>query len=237
MHMLADVVHNLPGILGTGRISARSGPDGWPGPGTFTFYWLWTTASPAQKNWLIEQLQNLEYDYTYLDRYGEWPVYTEPPTSLSLRPGGWRRPYDATSVRIVPTETLANLLTEEFARGLTSKRSDRLIAHLKPGATHTVIPNQPDDIFFGPRRQGIWEYRVLQQMEDGALIDGHLRAFRTTIAELPPSAAKLKRLYLAALPLGHARDTGLWFRDHQSADPNCPRCAAHPQRPIPLADI
>ncbi|GAB3931825.1 hypothetical protein GCM10029976_036800 [Kribbella albertanoniae] len=234
---LADVVHNLPGLLGGGRIGARSGPPGWPGPGTFTFYWLWTTASPAQKAWLIEQFKDLGFDYTYLKTYGEWPVRAEPPTSLSLRRGGWRRPYDASSVRVVSTATLARLMTEAFDRDLTSKSYESSIAHLKPDATHVLLPRHPGDNFFSARRDGVWEYRVLQRMSDDALIDCHLIAFRSSIAALPVDISRIEQLRLAALPESNARDTGLWFRDHRVAQPDCPECSPDLFASISLEDL
>ncbi|MFC9690707.1 hypothetical protein ACFTSF_19310 [Kribbella sp. NPDC056951] len=237
IHLLADVVHNLPSLLGGGRIGARSGPPGWPGPGTFDFYYLWTTASTAQKAWLIEQFEDLGYDYAYLDTYGEWPVRTEPSTSLSLRRGGWRRPYGISSVRIVSTATLARLMTEAFDRGLTSKSYKSSIAHLKADATHVLLPRHPDENFFSARRDGVWEYRVLQRMSDDALIDCHLIALRSSIAALPVDISRIEQLRLAALPESHARDTYLWFRDHKVVQPDCPECPPESHASISLEDL
>jgi hypothetical protein len=227
IRMLADTVHNLPAILDDGERR-----DAWPGPGFHTFYWMWSTASPAQKRRLILQFSEMGYDYSYLDQIGPWPVYSAPATGLSLRRGGWRIPRDISSVKAIDTATAASLKTEAYEHGLSGgKCADWLIAHLDPLGTHVLVPKRSDDVFFGPKQDGVWEYRALLCMLDGAVVVGNLRATRDSTSAVPAGLSQRQQMRLAALPTGHDRDVYLWSRDHKSAEPDRPLCATLPQPP------
>jgi hypothetical protein len=67
---LADIVHNLPGLL-------RDGEHGKEPYGYHTFRWMWETASAGQRTWLITQFEALHYDYSYLGK---------PPSPAPRRP-------------------------------------------------------------------------------------------------------------------------------------------------------
>lgn len=219
IRMLADTIHNLPGVFDRG-----TEPHGWPGPGHYAFYYLWTTASPIQKEWLASTFSENGYDYSYLDRMDRWPAYTEPATHLSVRRGSWRVPWEPSSVKVIDTATYAALLTEEFEGGLSPKRPDLLIAHLDPDATHVLMPRRPDDNFFGPKQDGVWEYRALIRMYDGELIVDGLRARTERIRAVPAGVSQREQVRLASLPVGRDRDTYLWLRDHRVSRPDCPLC-------------
>lgn len=226
IRMLADAVHNLPGgVLGGGERG-----NAWPGEGYHTFYWMWATASPAQKRWLVSQFQEMGYDHTYLDQVGAWPVYTQPATRLSLRRGGMQMPHDVASVKAVDTQTFARLATEAYERGLTGgKRADWLIAHLDPQGTHLVLPKRTDDVFFGAKVDGVWEYRCLLRMFDGAIVVGGLRTERASVDAVPAGLTRREQVRVAALPRGHDRGVYLWGRDHNATEPDCARCASTEQ--------
>src|SRR5262249_11960048 len=113
-----------------------------------------------------------------------------------------------------------------YERGLTGgKRPDWVIAHLDPQGTHIVLPKRPDDVFFGPKVDGVWEYRCLLRMLDGAIVVGSLRAERGSIDALPAGLTRGEQVRLAALPRGHDRDVYLWGRDHKADEPDCIPCA------------
>jgi hypothetical protein len=222
IHMLADTVENLPG----GILAGGERRNAWPGEGYHTFYWMWTTASPAKKRWLMSQFSAMGYDYTYLERAGPWPVYSQPATRLSLGRGGLQMPRDVASVKAVDTQAFARLQTEGYERGLTGgKRIDWLVAHLDPQGTHIVLPKRPDDVFFGAKVAGVWEYRCLLRMLDGAIVVGSLRAECASVHAVPAGLTRREQARLAALPRGRDRDVYLWSRDHKAAEPDCLLCA------------
>ena len=230
IRMLADTVHNLPGgVLGGGERRTA-----WPGEGYHTFYWMWATASPANKRWLVSQFSAMGYDYRYLEQAGPWPVYSDPATRLSLRRGGLRLPRDVASVKAVDTQTFARLETQAYERGLTGgKRTDWLITHLDPYGTHILLPKRPGDVFFGPKVDGVWEYRCLLRMLDGAVVVGSLRVERASVDAIPAGLTRREQVRLAALPRRHDRDVGLWGRDHKAAEPDCVSCATAEQHQQP----
>jgi hypothetical protein len=230
IRMLADTVHNLPGgVLGGGERRKV-----WPGEGYHTFYWMWTTASPAQKRWLVSQFSAMGYDYTYLEQAGPWPVYSDPATRLSLHRGGLRLPRDVASVKAVDTQTFARLAAQAYERGLTGgKRTDWLITHLDPRGTHILLPKRPGDAFFGPKVDGVWEHRCLLRMLDGAIVVGSLRVERASVDAIPAGLTRREQVRFAALPRRHDRDVGLWGRDHKAAEPDCVSCATAEQHQQP----
>lgn len=223
IHMLADTVENLPG----GLLAGGERRDAWPGKGYHTFYEMWATAPPERKCWLAAQFSAMGYDHAYLDQAPRWPVYKPPAVRLSWRRGGIRIPREVTSVKAVNTQTFARLEGEAYERGLAgSKRPDWLIAHLALDATHILLPKRPDEVFFGPKVDGVWEYRCLLRMCDGAIVVASLRAERRSIDAVPAGLTRREQFRIAALPRGRDRDVYLWSRDHRAAESDCDACAA-----------
>lgn len=57
IHVIADACHNLTGAATWRRRGSRPDP----------FAWTWQTASPDQREWLVEIFQSLELDTAWLD--------------------------------------------------------------------------------------------------------------------------------------------------------------------------
>ncbi len=156
IHELADIVHNLPGgILGGGE--RRKEPYGHQ-----TFRWMWETASPEQRTWLITQFEELLYDYSYLDK---------PPSPAPRKPVRRSR-----STKAVDAATLVQL----------DPRAAFVIRHADPGAKHTLMPRGPDQPQFQPAQSGISEFDCLLRMKDGETIVVHLR-FETALFDALPA--------------------------------------------------
>jgi hypothetical protein len=145
IHELADIVHNLPGgILGGGE--RRKQPYG-----CHTFRWMWETASPRQRAWLVTQLDGLRYDYGYLDK---------PPSPAPGKPVRWSR-----SAKRVDAATLLRL----------DPQAVFVIRHADLGAKHLIMPRGPNQPRFQPAEPGVSEYDCLLRMNDGENIVVHLR--------------------------------------------------------------
>jgi hypothetical protein len=130
-------------------------------------------------------------------------------------------------VKAVDTATYAALMIEAHDRGLSGgKRGDWLIAHLDPRGTHILMPRRPGDVFFGPKQEGVWEYRSLLRMNNGETVVGDLRIHTERYDGLPPGLTRREQVRLAALPTGRDRDVYLWRRDHLEHAPDCPACEA-----------
>lgn len=145
IHDLADIVHNLPGgIVGGGE--RRKQPYGY-----HTFRWMWETASPTQRAWLVAQFDGLRYDYSYLD---------EAPSPSARKPVRWSR-----SAKLVDAATVLRL----------DPRDAFVIRHADPQAQHLLMPRGPDQPRFQPDEAGISEFDCLLRMRDGETIVVHLR--------------------------------------------------------------
>jgi hypothetical protein len=145
---------------------------------------------------------------------------------LSMRRGGWRVPRDVALVKAVDTAAYVGLMIEAHDRGLSGKRGDWLIAHLDPHGTHILIPRRPGDVFFGPRQDGVWEYRSLLRMNNGETVVGNLRTHTERYDAVPSGLTRPEQMRLAALPIGRDRDVYLWRRDHLEGARDCPACEA-----------
>lgn len=156
IHELADIVHNLPGgILGGGE--RRKQPYGY-----HTFRYMWETASPEQRAWLITQFDELRYDYSYLDR---------PPSPAPRKPARWSR-----SAKRVDAATLLRL----------DPQNAFVIRHADPGTKHTLMPRGQNQPKFQPVQPGISEFDCLLRMHDGETIVLHLR-FETALFDALPA--------------------------------------------------
>ena len=155
IHELADIVHNLPGgILGGGE--RRRQPYGY-----HTFRWMWETASPGQRAWLVAQFDGLGYDYAYLDK---------PPSPAPTKPVRWSR-----SAKRVDAATLLRLDAGDAF----------VIRHADPGPRHLLMPRGPDLPRFQPAEPGISEFDCLLRMHDGENIVVHLRFKEALFHALP----------------------------------------------------
>lgn len=154
---------------------------------------MWETASPDQRAWLVAQFEALNYDYSYLE---------EPVRPTPRRPTHW-----STRAKRVDAATLQRLdPSTAFELG-----------HAEPGAVHTLIPQERDELLFGPPKTGRAEYDALVRMRDGETIVLHLRLETSAFESL-----RSRRRIVRWTPPD--RDGYLWRRGH---DPNgCPICAA-----------
>lgn len=175
---LADLVHNLPGgILGGGE--RRTEPHGY-----HTFRYMWETASPQHRDWLIDQCDAIGHDYSYLDR----------PPSPPLREQVRR----SASAKEITRTTLASL--DESAAALELRHAD-------PDALHVLMPRESHEPRFYPAEPGISEYNCLLHMLDGETILVHLR-FPTAVFDALPARPRTRRWTTPA------RDGYLWRRAH-----------------------
>lgn len=221
--MIADACHNLPGAE---RIRPRTAYDLDP------FIYLWQTATPAQREWLIRQFQSLGADYQYLLDSTPWPPPARAPaTRPRLRRRGTRVPHTLSEYVAMDTATLRTLALEAAALEPPGrKRPEHTLAHLDPTGRHLLRASRPGEVLFLPAGpHDLRQYRGLLQMMDGATIVGHLRLRASSFASLPSNMTVAERLRLAAtVPQSHERDTHLWTRDHRASVPHCPLCLPGP---------
>jgi hypothetical protein len=86
-----------------------------------------------------------------------------------------RMPRDVASVRAVARKRSPGWRPRVRARAERWQAHRLAIAHLDPQGARIVLPKRPGDVFFGPKVGGVWEYRCLLRMLDGAIEVGSLR--------------------------------------------------------------
>jgi hypothetical protein len=187
IHQLADVVHGLP--IG---VLSGAGPGRY-GEGYRTFRLMWERASEDQRAWLVAQFEALSYDYSYLEEPADPPL---------PRSSHW-----STKAKRVDAVTLLRLDPSVAFE----------IDHAEPGAVHTLVPQDRDELLFGSPGTGTSEFDALVRMGDGETIVLHLR-FEAAAFE---SLRTRRRLFRWTPP---DRDGYLWRRGHEPS--SCAICAA-----------
>ena len=82
-------------------------------------------------------------------------------------------------------------------------------------------------MLFGPERDGLAEYRCLQQMVDSAIVVTRFWLPPAAFDAIPRGLSPVRQLRLAAsVKQRHERDAYLWHRDHRATSSDCPLCSS-----------
>jgi hypothetical protein len=217
VRVVADACHNLPGVIG--KPPPRPGDvDPFIGP--------WKSSNPALHAWMAGVLKEAGLETAWLDAAPLLLPALTPAERPRLGRGGIRFPRSLREYAAVNTDTLRALLNDAKELGWPKGTPESILAHVAPGGRHLLRAIRPGEMLFGPEREGLAEYRCLQQMVDGAVVVTRFWLRPTAVDAIPRGLSPVRQLWLAAsVQQRHERDDYLWRRDHRATSPDCRLCS------------